>query len=244
MFDRGATPPDRMPRPPGLSRRAARTSYSRHAWSRVLSRLSLTPSEVAALLDYDLAVSVGVRGRKVHRLFFSPPDEQCFVAIQDQHMGVVVTVLPLDFHESCAWAVSRDTQDHAESLIRNRPDSSREEAAPRDGTAPSVLRAGCYFTSGQGGLRYQNLGSVSAEVCDHDVALLLEDDAVLDDLRQRIHTRCRLGEVLVEVFVRLGKNGSVTRISVDRQRSSVADEQPYRLRIDARRNTRTLSAAV
>lgn len=124
------------------------TSYSRHAWSRVLSRLSLTPAEVAALLDYDLAVSVGVRGRKVHRLFFSPPDRQCFVAVQDQDMGVVVTVLPLDYHASCAWEVSRDTQDHAERLTRSRPTSSSERAAWQDGGAPSVFRVGCYVTSG------------------------------------------------------------------------------------------------
>ena len=197
------------------------TSYSRHAWSRVLSRLSLTPAEVAALLDYDLAVSVGVRGRKVHRLFFSPPDRQCFVAVQDQDMGVVVTVLPLDYHASCAWEISRDTQDHAERLTRSRPTSSSERAAWQDGGAPSVFRVGCYVTSGQGGLRYQNLGSVSADQFEHDVALLLEDDVTLDDLRRRIDARCRLGEVAVEVFVRLGRNGTVTRINVDQPRSGV-----------------------
>jgi hypothetical protein len=77
-------------------------------------------------------------------------------------------------------------------------------------------------TSGQGGLRYQNLGSVSADAFEHDVALLLEDDVTLDDLRRRIDARCRLGEVAVEVFVRLGRNGPVTRINVDQPRSGVA----------------------
>jgi hypothetical protein len=184
--------------------------------------LSLTPAEVAALLDYDLAVSVGVRGRKVHRLFFSPPDRQCFVAVQDQDMGVVVTVLPLDYHASCAWAVSREAQDHAECLTGSRPTSASEREAGQDGAAPSVFRVGCYVTSGQGGLRYQNLGSVSADAFEHNVALLLEDDVTLDDLRRRSDARCRLGEVAVEVFVRLGRNGPVTRINVDQPRSGVA----------------------
>lgn len=224
------------------------SSYSRHAWSRVLERLSLAPAEVAALLDYDLAVSVGVRGRRVHRLFFSPPDQQCFVAIQDRDVGVIVTILPLDYHASSAWTISRDAQDHAEHLIRNRPTFSTEEITSQDSSEPSVFRVGCYVTNGQGGLRFQNLGSLNAFPFEHNVALLLEDDAALDDIQRRIHTRCRLGEVLVEVFVRLGRNGSVTRIDLD-QRLGIGSSPDRRDNAEGRppspaRNSRACQVSV
>lgn len=192
------------------------TSYSRHAWSRVLERLALTPAEVAALLDHELAVTVGVRGRRAHRLFYSPPDQQCFVAIQDQHVGLVVTVLPLDYHRESAWAVSRDAQDQAERLLQRRPGSALDEVTRHDGTAPNLIRVGCYFTTGQGGLRFQKLGSLPAARFDHQVARLLEDDEALDEVERRIHEKARLGEVAVETFVRLGRTGSVTRINLGR----------------------------
>ena len=192
----------------------AQTSYSRHAWTRVLDRLSLTPAELAALLDYDLAVSIGVRGRTLHRLFYSPPDQQCFVAIQDQDMGVVVTVLPLDYHESCAWAVSQAAQEEARNLLSKRPPFFFERESPKQGMGPSVFRVGCCFINGQGGLRSANLGSLPADPFDRQVAVLLENDAVLDDVRRRMHARRRLGEIVAYAFVRLGKNGPATKIDL------------------------------
>ena len=68
------------------------TSFTRHAWARVIDRLSLAPPEVAALLDYELAVPIGSRGGTRHRLFYSAPDRQCFVAVQDEQNGAAVYV--------------------------------------------------------------------------------------------------------------------------------------------------------
>ena len=68
-----------------------------------------------------------------------------------------------------------------------------------------MFRVGCYFTNGQGGLRSDNLGSVRAEPFDHRVSLLSQDDVTLDEIQCRSETKRRLGEVLVKVFVRLGR---------------------------------------
>jgi hypothetical protein len=80
--------------------------------------LSLSPGEVADLLDWDLAVNIGVESGscRVHRLFFSAPDGMCFVAIQDDENGAVVTVLPVDFHENTSWQVSEAAQEAARTL--------------------------------------------------------------------------------------------------------------------------------
>lgn len=187
------------------------TSFTRHAWMRVLERLSLSPAEVAVLLDGGLTVPVGARGRAVHQLFFSPPDAQCFVAVQDNDNGAVITVLPLDYHESCAWPVALGAQQEAEAL--SSPLSSTG-ALHCEVPGASVFRAGCYFTNGQGGLRSANLGSIPADPFDHQVSLLLEDDRTIDELQHRVEIKRRLGEVLVRLFVRLGRQGPVTLITL------------------------------
>ena len=192
----------------------AAASFTRHAWARVLDRLSLSPAEVAALLDYDLAIPVGSRGGSVHRLFFSPPDNQCFVAVQDGENGAVLTVLPLDYHESCAWPVSAAAQAEAKERLRNRPALSEEEDLTRSSGQPSVFRVGCYFRDGQGMLRPVHLGSIPAHPFEHLVNRLLESDVTLDDVQRRISTKRRLGEVLVKVYVRLGKRGPVTMLDL------------------------------
>lgn len=57
---------------------------TRHARERIGDRLSMDDGDVVAILDHDLAVLVGTRAGRLHRLFFGPTGEQCFVAIQDQ----------------------------------------------------------------------------------------------------------------------------------------------------------------
>ena len=53
-----------------------KTHFTRHAWSRILGRLSLSPSDVAQLLDRNIAVDVGVEpgSNRQHRVFFSEPE--------------------------------------------------------------------------------------------------------------------------------------------------------------------------
>ena len=143
----------------------AATSFTRHASARVLDRLSLSPAEVAALLDYDLAIPVG--GRTVHRLFFSPPDKQCFVAVQDVENAAVLTVLPLDIHESCAWPVSAAAQEEAKERLRNRSALSAEDELASGSDLPSVFRVCCYFKDGQGTFRPAHLGSIQAQPFEH-----------------------------------------------------------------------------
>ena len=84
----------------------------------MLGRLSLTPAEVADLLDWNLAVDIGVETGtdRVHRLFYSVPDSMCFVAIQDAGDGAVVTVLPIDFHDNIAWQVDVHALEAAKAL--------------------------------------------------------------------------------------------------------------------------------
>lgn len=92
--------------------------FSRHALDRVQERLTATRVEVAALLNTGLFVPIGGEpgSHRTHRLFHSQRDRTSFVAVQDERDGTVVTVLPIDYHDLCAWQVSVEARRAARSL--------------------------------------------------------------------------------------------------------------------------------
>ena len=73
--------------------------FTRHAFDRVEERLKITEVEVARILDSGETIPLMQEPgtHRLHLLFYSKADEQCFVAIQDQRDGTVVTILPPDF---------------------------------------------------------------------------------------------------------------------------------------------------
>ena len=96
-----------------------KTNYTYHAFKRVQDRISISPGDLAELLDANLVLNIGEEKRtnREHRLFYSEKDKQCFVAIQDMRVGLVITILPIDYHENIAWAVSIQSQREAKKLI-------------------------------------------------------------------------------------------------------------------------------
>src|SRR3954453_15753454 len=92
--------------------------FTRHAWARVHERLSMTASEVANILDAGITINIGVEeeSNRIHELFYSECDKECFVALVDRVSHVVVTILPTDYHEIISWKVSLDAQLKARAL--------------------------------------------------------------------------------------------------------------------------------
>lgn len=207
-----------------------KTSYTRHAWTRVLGRLSLSPAEVADILDWRLCVDVGLEPgtERIHRVFFSVPDRMCFVAVQDTRNGAVITVLPIDFHETLAWPVSDSVQAQAEALAtgqtkfdgdptpaRGNPPRSTptlQRTAATDG--PRRFRLMAYSRTADGQVRVINLGSWPFHPYEGRVELLLEDDSFFSSLNSRLVDRGVLDKTLIEcVYVRVGNNGTPVRVT-------------------------------
>lgn len=82
-----------------MSTATIKARFTRHAFDRVTERLSLTHDEVAEILDTGntLPIAKEQSSSRVHYLFYSTIDEQCFVAVQDERDGTVVTILPPDY---------------------------------------------------------------------------------------------------------------------------------------------------
>ena len=87
---------------------------------RLLERVSLLPDQVGEIINRDLGIVVGCGVKKKkhrHFLFYSPRDAQCFVAIQDECDGVIITVLPIDYHESSAFYITEEAQIMAKDIL-------------------------------------------------------------------------------------------------------------------------------
>lgn len=190
---------------------------TRHAQERIGDRLSMAPDEVTAILDHDLAVLVGAKSGHLHRLFFSPAEEQCFVAVQDQENGDVVTVLPVDYHSSLAWEVSLEAQKRAESLLlgsnRSAARATEKEAPPPgpeppnaattggESTGAGTFRIRCYVLTSGGQIRGRDLGSMPLARVGGDLSAVPKSDDVLAEIRRRVAEDLQPDEVLELVFV-------------------------------------------
>ncbi|MBI3274194.1 MAG: hypothetical protein HYZ69_03545 [Candidatus Colwellbacteria bacterium] len=93
---------------------------TRHVIRRVEieGRCGLTADEICDLLDRNLDIPIGEsKSRQVtHRLFYSQPDDEYFVAFQSED-GAVISVWPAKWHNRrkySAWAIS----DQAKELAR------------------------------------------------------------------------------------------------------------------------------
>ncbi|MDO8598477.1 MAG: hypothetical protein Q7S02_00010 [bacterium] len=195
-----------------------RTFFSTHAFERVAERLSLDTEEVAALLTYDLAMLIGREAgtSRIHRLFYSVPDGQCFIAVQDESNGEVVTILPIDF---AAWAVSLETQRAAEALTRQRPPLRSEQSAvpmarplpDASHVLPSVFRITATFRFSSGRWAVRLLGSIPAAPYGFDPDRLASDPGAQEQIGAWVQEHeNREGMHVVVYTVRLGKNGSPT----------------------------------
>lgn len=121
-----------------------RFSYlSSHAIERLEERTQMTPDEMNHLLDHNGYFKLGSHAgfHRVHLLFYSPKDENFFVAIQDERMGKVVTILPVNYHNKLAWRISQDDCDQAKQKFdiyyqasQNTPPPAKETPKPTSAT--------------------------------------------------------------------------------------------------------------
>lgn len=86
---------------------SAKSFLSIHATERLRERTKLQDEEFLSLMDSSIPIPLGEEEGKTHYLFFSPPDDLCFVAVKDPKNGEIITILPLDYHK---WEISLEPQ--------------------------------------------------------------------------------------------------------------------------------------
>jgi len=170
-------------------------TFSNHALSRVEQRLNLSRRAVEELLERDLFVPVGVepRGQREHRLFYSAPDKQCFVAIQDIRRGLVITVLPLDYHANICWQVSTDAQKLAMKIVSGSYSVPRfsvnDDIYPTGAVdvGPVTYRVSASLTNHYG--NYLRSVSLGKWTFNGDPEALKNDEAFREEIKAKLETK-------------------------------------------------------
>jgi len=209
------------------------TKFTLHAFIRVHDRLRLPPTEIADILDSNRCVPIGRDGHRVHRLFYSEPDDYYFVAVQDERNGEVVTILPIDYHNR--WKVSHEPLERAKQLMvggdsedilksenaftawitEAKEKWEKPEAVPQK-PKPSVFVFSAIIESERGRIKTINLGSLprGEHKTTDDVLRLPETHALI---QERLSAAINKSEArCLELTVRLGHSGSPEAFTLKR----------------------------
>jgi hypothetical protein len=193
------------------------TRFTTHAFERVLQRLALSHAEVAAILDHDLAVMVGIDSfsNRLRRVFLSVPDSEFFVAVQDIRNGEVVTVLPLDYHANLRWPIKEKHLVEAAAKMGRPAPNVRGLAGVIPKVPRSAIRIACAWPDKNGSPRLKNLGSWPAEEAPADIALLAHIPEFVREIMTRAAAKGIPCRSPLQIYLRLGKDGERVDVIVD-----------------------------
>lgn len=181
------------------------THFSRHALKRIGQRTKLDYFSIADMLDYGGAIDVGteiVFDRK-HWLFYSDIDDDYFVAIQDSFTGLVVTILPIDYHENLAWKISRELLPQAKQ--KSATYASTNSSNSNQSSTRIILKA--RYMSDDGYPKTSTLTKFESSNYKDNPANVLNDNS----LDSEVHYHCKRKGIEIskvfEISISLGKNG-------------------------------------
>jgi hypothetical protein len=181
------------------------TVFSNHAFERLAERTRLEPEEVASMLDAGCCVNVGREPgfQREHLLIFSPADKEHFVVVRDNQAGMVVTVLPLEYHSNLAWSISSPELELAKSrseLWLSTRSSVKDEKAQVFLVTLRYLDEDCRP-------RFRRLLKIPAELFGHSVRKLMNSSSFMEQTVAAIKALPLEGSLITGVSVRLGNKG-------------------------------------
>ncbi len=203
-----------------------------HAHEKIEERLLMPAETLCEILDSDLVVTTGGDGssNRYHKVFYSPLNKMCFVAVQDCKTGHIVTVLPIDYHENKAWRISNDAQIMAKDLMRKHLKDKEEQEALRQFEKIQRIkkiqsrlnfRVFAYLEDDVKGIIDKIfICSWKDESLQADLDKLLEDDKFLAHLCKRLHQKRTILKInsnisIKRLSVQLGKKGEETLLSLE-----------------------------
>ena len=177
-------------------------NFTQHAFIRAEERITLGIEEILQIIKWEMFVSIGTEKKtnREHRLFYSNPDAQCFVLIQDIKTNTVITILPLDYHESISWAVSLELQKEAKELILGKAEVVQiNEIIMHPFFHVSCNIVDAYF-------KYSStikLGRFEASDYDHEIEKLIVSKFFVSDILEKLNlitkdTKYQVTEIIIK----------------------------------------------
>lgn len=187
------------------------THFSRHAFRRISQRTKLRCEEIAIILDQKLAINTGRKPgfNRNHLLFYSAPDDDFYVAIQDGLTGTVVTVLPLAFHANLAWNISPEDCERAKELCISTP---AENAQTQPVPIPTLFVISAHFINGVGNQKTKVIQKISSVPYENDMKNLLSDKNFFSKLGFFAAEKGIDANFIFGITIRLGNKGAPVAI--------------------------------
>ena len=171
-------------------------NFSAHAFKRVDERLSLSPFYVSSLINTK-TINIGSepKSNREHLLFYSESDRDCFVIIYDVKCKHVITILPVEYHNLCAWVVTDDAQRQArEMFIKNTTieQSKGKKQPPRAHRLSVILRDN---------MPNIHLGTINHKLYGYDVTDIVQNEQFLEGVKQRLLSKSKSRpEILTDIY--------------------------------------------
>jgi hypothetical protein len=178
--------------------------FSEHAVLRVRQRTKMTTGDILELISAGRVLNMGCKPGipKRHILFYSAADDNCFVAIQDELDGTIITVLPIDYHLNLAWDVTPELEQMARALYENVPAPKHDI---RD-CAPSKFYVSCRYYDDQLTIKTKRLFSVPLDQYDRDAELLIRGKEFKAMVVEHSISKGVMTSLIADVFVRIGSD--------------------------------------
>lgn len=212
------------------------THFSRHAFERIAKRTKLTCEEIARILDRKLTINTGRKPgfNRDHLLFYSSPDDDFFVAIQDSLTGTVVTVLPLDYHTNLAWSISAEDCGRAKDICHNKahaedaqpqqksqvtitPSNNKahaDDAQPQHSSNAVLFVISGHFLDSAGNQKTKVIQKINTEPYGSDVMLFLSDQSFFSRLDVFAAETGIDAKAMFGITIRLGNHGAPIAIDL------------------------------
>ena len=197
--------------------------------------------DIALLLDHGLAVKISEEKKtnRVHLLFYSAEDFQCFVAIYDHQTKTVITLLPVDYYELLNHKIAPVFMEEAKLKVSTDYDPVTDKTAPRATPTPpksprgatqlkaprvskeaSVFRLSASYQLIDGGCKIQNLGKWPRNMGQRAWDLF-ESAAFLSEIKARIAKSAPESSALpLFAIIRQGNKGPATVLPYERLSST------------------------
>jgi hypothetical protein len=180
-----------------------------HARQRLAERTQMTEQDLLHIFNTGVETTpVSNEGKKVHRLFYSVDDDQCFVAVVDEKVKEVVTIRTPE--QSLHGVVTFEAVEHLRCLLRPRV-VSMKAVSPSCPSIASVFRLEVSFwENGSGHVRRKTFTVPTADFpqARQDLLALETCDGIQKIVEDFIKTHRRANEMSDNVVtVKVGKKG-------------------------------------
>ena len=191
--------------------------FSRHALKRIKQRTGVNYFSIADMLGGGIAVDIGQESvfDRRHWLFYSEPDDSCFVAVQDSMSGLVITVLPLEYHANLAWKVSADDCRKAKTLATSWTGSVNSHSSST--IRPSIIIVKARYTSDAGYAKATTLTKFKASDYGSDLCKVLNDGSFESEVIYQCKKKAIDPSTLIEVSIAIGNDGEPLTIHWNKQ---------------------------